>query len=124
MLKVKTKLDNDNYGGFGLFANQPIDKNEIVWQYDPRFTLTFSQDDIAVLPSFLQDWVNKYAYNFCNAETDDVFLDIDDSRFMNHADDPTTYYDSDTRSYRASRNIVCGEELTINYRDFCEEITF
>ena len=124
MLKVKTKLNNDNYGGFGLFADQDIVENDIVWQYNPRFTLTFTQEEIKTLSPFLQDWINKYAYNFCNAETDEVYLDIDDSRFMNHDDNPTTYYDPDTKSYRAKRNINSNEELTIDYRDFCEEIKF
>jgi SET domain-containing protein len=124
MLLVKTTLEKDEYGGIGLFSAQYIKKNNIVWQYDPRFTLTITKKDMESFSPLYKIWVDKYAYNFCDAESDDVFLDIDDSRFMNHSNEATTYYDAESRAYRAAIDIKVGTELTIDYRDFCEEINF
>jgi uncharacterized protein len=124
MLLVKTKLNNDAYGGIGLYSAQVIAKDAIVWQYDPRFTITLTKNEVDSFSTLYQNWVNKFAYNFCDADNDDVYLDIDDSRFMNHSTQPSTYYDAVARAYRASHRIMIGEELTIDYRDFCETIDF
>ena len=124
MLLVKTKLEKDSYGGIGLFTAQPIAKDDIVWQYDTRFTLTFTKNDINSLSPLYKVWIDKYAYKFCDSENDNVYLDIDDSRFMNHSNESTTYYDAKSRAYRATVDIKIGVELTVDYRDFCEEINF
>ena len=48
-------------------------------------------------------------------------LNLDDSRFMNHSDSPNTGQDPETGVTFALRNIKAGEELTIYYKDFCEQ---
>lgn len=63
----------------------------------------------------MHTFINMYAYR--SRETNQLILNLDLSRHMNHADQPTLVSDSDS-NYFAKADLPAGTELTCNYRDF------
>lgn len=119
MLRVKTKLGTSNIDGIGLFADQFIPKDTVVWEFNPIIDLKLREDEIAALAEGARQQVQKYSYR-------DEFTGLyifcgDDARFFNHADKPNcvdvTWGPFGGRTI-AERDIRPGEELTCNYSTF------
>jgi uncharacterized protein len=101
--------------GLGLFAKGDIKAGTIIWRYDPGLDVVLHE-----LPSnpVFRNFVLKYGYVPLEGEYRWV-LCIDDGRFMNHSDTPTTY---DTAEHTITvRDLPAGTELTSDYRTFCRE---
>lgn len=120
MLRVKTKLGVSKIegAGIGLFADEFIPKDTIIWEYtegiDQVYTEEFINNCIEPLSSFLK----KYCFKFCGL----YYLCVDNARFYNHSNNPNCYSSDfmfDQLGYtRALRDIEIGEELTDNYNEF------
>jgi SET domain-containing protein len=117
MLTKKTTLGQSTIHGIGLFAAEPIIKNEIVWQFQPGFDMELTPEQRATLPPLTQEWFQRYGYLDFHLEK--YMCCVDDARFMNHSDYANIHADYEKEKYgigRALRNIEPGEELTIDYR--------
>ena len=119
MLRVKTKLDPSSIDGIGLFADQLISKDTVVWEFNPLIDLRLSEDQIETLPEAARRQVQKYSYR---DEFSGLYIFCgDDARFFNHADEPNcvdvTWGPFGGRTI-AERDIEPGEELTCNYETF------
>ena len=119
MLCIKTKLKISKISGLGLFADQFIKKNTIVWRFDPSIDLLFSIENIEKLS--LHSKKQMYNYAFLDKTHRKYMLCGDDARFFNHSDNPNCD-DSLPDITIALRNIKVGEELTVNYNTFYEDI--
>lgn len=120
MLLVKTKIGPSKIHGIGVFANQFIPKETIIWKFIPGLDLKFTEDDILKMPEEVRDFFKKYSYRSLN--TGLYILCSDDSRFYNHSDDPNTRgIDLDETENEGAditiKNIQMGEEITYNYKD-------
>lgn len=120
MLLVETKIGPSNIHGTGIFANQFIPKDTLIWKFKPGFDLEIDMDRITILPEPAKKQFLKYAY--LNPQTNKYILCFDDARFFNHSDNPncidTSYPDSFGGIDIAARDIQMGEELTCNYKVF------
>ncbi|MBP7846391.1 MAG: SET domain-containing protein [Candidatus Pacebacteria bacterium] len=117
MLLVKTKLDKSEISGIGLFADEFIKEGTVVWEYNPKFDLLYSKEEIEHLPVAFQEQLHKYSY--LDKDYGKYLLCGDDARFFNHSDDPNCLDSvSDEDVTIAARDIQKGEELTCNYRVF------
>lgn len=135
---IKTFIAPDEYGGRGLFADQPIAKGDIVWRFEPHLTEIFSIDEykvrIAPGDQVARDLI-KYSYP-CEFFEDGVlqryiYNDIDNGKHMNHSSHANTgmiedpahphYADRDYLNI-ALRDIAPGEQLTYDYFSFVTDI--
>jgi SET domain-containing protein len=115
MLLVKTKLSPSKISGIGLFAEKFIPKLTIVWRNhtDSEMILTESQHD--QLSDYMKEIFGFHGY--FDKKTREWKLPLDNSRFMNHSDEPNLGQDEVGNNF-ALRDIHSGEELTCSYKEF------
>ncbi len=127
MLLVKTKVGPSAIEGVGLFADEFILKGTRYWELVPGFDHILTDEELAALPQPAREYWKHYAYK--SKDIGKWILCGDNTRFMNHsAKNPAvTNYDEKKNGERvafAARDIQPGEELTVDYRDFDEEVDF
>lgn len=121
MLEVSTTLAKSNIQGIGLFTNEKISKGKVVWRYNNITTISWSQEEWEAI----QNNIPLNAFN--NIERFSYFihnkwhLNLDDSRFMNHSSVSNLGYDRENNTCYALKDIEAGEELTIDYSEFCDK---
>ena len=114
MLIVDATAGESRIQGLGLIARTAIPKGTVIWVMNPRFDVEMTESEWRDLSPFAREQVKKYVY--INRVTGNYVLCSDDSRYMNHSDDPNTI--SDENVTRTIRDILPGEELTTDYREF------
>jgi uncharacterized protein len=126
MMLTKYKLDQDNWGGIGIYAAEPIKKNSVVYVYNESLIKIFSLSDVYAMSDVASDAILKYSYSGMGQHKLEgaVYYGMDDSRFMNHSAEPSLIYNESNQCYHAARDLIIGEELTCDYNDFCERGSF
>jgi SET domain-containing protein len=121
MLLKKTYIKESSIkgAGLGLFAAEPIKKGEVLWVCEEFSMLTWSQKEWDALPEVFRQWATTYVYK--HGWDGHYKLIVDDSRFLNHSDDPNTESYEDVH---ATRDIAKDEEILCDYREFCTEDWF
>jgi SET domain-containing protein len=117
MLRVKNKLDFSELHGLGVFADEPIKKGQMVIRFHRDFDLVFRDDEMEKLPKAMRDAIEYYGFR--NERLKVYTYNVDNERFMNHSEDPNLI--SGRQVVFALRDIAVGEELTMDYRTFCDE---
>jgi len=120
MLLVKTLAQPSKIHGIGLFANQKITKGTVIWKFDPRFDLVFSENEVEDMPEIQRNLI--YHFGYFSKELKKYVYSTEDARFINHSvnNNVDSVESSDgTEGYDvANKDIEIGDELTMNYRDF------
>lgn len=116
MMLVKTYLAPSAIEGLGVYAAEPIRKGQNCWRLDTAFDRLIPVSDVESAPAEMQAFLERYAYTYA---PDPAFLvlDVDDGRYMNHADEPNLDF-ADQVNGIAVRDIAAHEELTCDYRTF------
>lgn len=94
----KINLKETNRGK-SLFAIDNLVAGEIIFEFEKKFNKTRTRTSIQI---------DKGVHQECS-DPDAI------ENFLNHSCNPNGYIDFDDITYRASRNIKKGEELTFNY---------
>ena len=115
MLLVETEIMNSGIHGMGLFAKCDIRKGTKVWEFNPLFDIVVNEALVGELPEVARTFLKIYAYRAI--ETNELTLNLDSSRHMNHSDRPNLVPDS-MSTYYAAQDIPAGTELTCDYRVF------
>jgi hypothetical protein len=115
MLLVKTRIGPSPIHGIGLFAAEFIKAGTPIWVFHQGFDQKYEMSAIDSLPPSCRDQILNYGY--VNPRTGLLVLCMDDARFFNHSDDPTTCEtDAGEEGMTiASRDIQEGEEITYDY---------
>lgn len=119
MLCIKTKVNKSKIAGLGLFTDQFIRTGEIVWKFEPKLDRLYSKKDIEKFSQAAKDQFMNYA--FLDLHHKRYMLCGDDARFFNHSDTPNCD-DSQPDITYAIRDILRGEELTVDYKSFYANI--
>lgn len=114
MFIIKTKLDKSSISGIGLFANQFVAKNEIVWQITSISVLKIDSEHYTKLSILEKNFIEEKDYYWLD-ENRCYMIPIDDSRFVNHSNDPNII-EKDDGYYVALHDIHPNEEITIDYK--------
>jgi len=114
MLLVKTTLKESKISGIGLYSQQLIKKDEVVWRFNPNFDLRLPIEKILQLTEQQQCDFFRYAYKL--KLYDRYIYCIDNAKFMNHSDAANTT--STSYQCKAKRDIKPNEEITCNYAEF------
>ncbi len=117
---VRTRRQESDIHGTGLFAAEPIPAGTPAWRFTPGLDLTLHPETVGKLDEMPREWLITYAY--LDIRTGLYVLCADDARFMNHSNDPTVGGDCEQEPVFgldvALRDIDPGEELTCDYRTF------
>jgi uncharacterized protein len=119
MLTVRASVKPSGVQGLGLFAEQKIPKGTVVWKFNPKWDLLFSEEELNSMPEAQKEFLDTYAY--LSPLYNKYVLCADDARFMNHSsvkDNISTKEFEGDETGVANRDIEVGEELLINYRTF------
>ncbi len=116
----KYVLRGNSTAGYGIYASQPIPKNEIIFKGEERSQRIVTHSYIEKNWNIKEKEIfRRYAYPVSK----NVFLLWDDDPSgwapQNHSCDPNTEYIG--LNVVAIRNINKGEELTLNYASFLDE---
>jgi SET domain-containing protein len=114
MFLVKTKIGQSEIHGIGLFADQFIPANTLVFE-EGDFTIKFSIEKYNSLPEVQKHFLDVYSY----LRDGFYHLSLENDRFMNHSENPNTYEDG-PKTF-ALKDIQIGEELTCDYNVICED---
>lgn len=112
MLLVKTYLDKSPIHGIGVFAGETIRKDTKIWCFAVGFDRFYSRKQLAKLPKAAREFIQSHGYKWGR----EVLLSMDHDSYMNHSDNPNTYYRGGY--VVARRTIRKGTEITNDYRVF------
>jgi uncharacterized protein len=107
--------------GLGLFTQEDLRAGQLVMDADDRLLRVVTLAEIATYPVAMQAFFHRYGYPGMgvHAMTEALYYNLDDTRFINHADHPNLRYVPEDETYVAAVDIPAGTELTCDYADFC-----
>src|SRR5262245_26084252 len=112
MLLVDTTVGPSQIHGLGCFANEFIPQGKRVWVFDRRIDPLVYVAQLSKLPEAMQAFLNDKGFVATRRWRKCIVLCGDDSRYMNHSDEPNLIKNV------ANRDIDVGEELTCDYWSF------
>jgi len=118
MIRVSHHVGPSRFG-VGLIIDQDVRKGNLILDANSQFTYTYR---VADFPLDIQAMFQRYGYTGkppYQLTEGWVYYNADDSRFMNHSDDPSCLYSPLQQIYIASKDLIVGDELTCDYNDFC-----
>ena len=115
MFIVRTSLHSSAIHGIGVFADEPIKKGQIVWQFDPRMDILIPLEEKQRFPPAVQDYLSMLTYIEETSGRKMMVLCAANAKHVNHSDDPNLLDTPDGLREYAARDIAAGEELTCNY---------
>ena len=106
--------------GLGLFAAAPIPEGKLIIEYIGRRITTQQAREID------RKRANKYLFEIDGRWTIDGATRRNLARYVNHSCDPNTEAESNRGRlmYRAIKDIVAGEEITLDYGEEHMELYF
>lgn len=116
MMTVRCYLAPSAIEGLGVFSHEDLRKGQLVWRYDPALDLSVPKTSVEVMLPHVQEFMDRYSYED-PYNPDNVVLDADEGRFMNHSDTPNLDFSGKDFGY-ALWDIPAGTELTCNYAEF------
>ena len=117
MLQVKTYIDKSSIHGIGLFAEEFIPKGTIVWIMSD-LDMILEQEEFDKLPIIAQDYIRKHGD--WDIQMQKITMSFDNDKFINHSDKTNLRYNKN-QTTEANKDILKGEEITINYFEFDEQ---
>jgi SET domain-containing protein len=109
MLLIDTVAKQSAIHGLGCFANERVEKGELVWRFHRRIESVIMESALPKLPLATQAYFWHFAYLSTNWRGRCLVLCGDNARYMNHSGAPNLVQNA------ACRDIEIGEELTVDY---------
>lgn len=119
MLLVPTEIRSSSIHGIGLFAKEFIPKGVVIWRFDSRIDRVYGDEELKEMPQELREFIE--IYSCWHSSTGLWTMCCDNSRFMNHAENPNLVSTEGFDPVPSARDIQAGEELTINYKGICDD---
>ena len=114
MLLIPTEVRKSPIHGVGLFTLRPIPKGRTIWRFVEGLDLAIPQAKFTQLPFAVRAFFKTYAA----LDNGIYYVDLDNTRFMNHSTSPNVRTGRGKAPMFASRDIPKGAELLCNYRVF------
>ena len=128
MYLIKVTARDSDIQGKGVFADQEINKGEIVWKFVEGHDKSLTLDEYSILNHEDKNYMEKVAY----------LSAVSNQYIFPPEGDPALYTNHDAQNHNlsvvvdhtispepffiANRDIIVGEELTNNYHEFDEAI--
>ncbi|WP_133406754.1 SET domain-containing protein [Parashewanella tropica] len=114
MFNVKVSIAPSSIHGIGLFAEQSIQKGEVIYTEVPELDLHISKEQFTKLDKNEQFFIEHYG--FFNEVKGYWHLSHDNIRFCNHATQSNITW-KDNAYLIALKDIAQGEEIVQDYRE-------
>lgn len=115
---IETTLHEVPGKGVGLFTAEDIVQGQLIYKDDLAFDRLIPAKILETYPKPLIEFVQEHAAYY--KDQDAYYLCCDNARFWNHSDTPNTKYSKETGEVIALETISKGQELTSDYREFCD----
>jgi SET domain-containing protein len=102
--------------GVGIFTAEALAAGTLIWRLDPKLDRMLSKEELASLSPVGREFAERYGYPYPH-DPDQLIIELDNGRFMNHATAPNTDFTNPDAGY-TRHAIAAGEELTCNYSEF------
>lgn len=119
MFYFRTKLKQSPNHGIGIYADEDIPKDALIWNPSPALSLHWSEEEFNNLPEDDKRVIAHYGY--FHKEHKIWHLAADDSRYVNHSKTPTSTVSDDSWGLKAITDLKQGDEITQDYNDFENE---
>ena len=116
MLLIKTYLAESPNKGLGLFAEEFIPKNTIIWQFAEGFDIKVHKEKYKTLTDIQKKFVDTFFWK----NNDYLYSSCDHSIFQNHSNNPNSI-ELDEDKMIAARDIYPNEEILVCYEDFDDD---
>jgi SET domain-containing protein len=114
MIVPRTSVRPSSISGLGLFAEEPIPAGSVVWMHHDAVDIRLDEGKWTDLPDHVRNRLLRHSW-VCR-QTGIRWGSLDDDHRMNHSDDPNT--ECIGAIVVASRDILPGDEITADYREF------
>ena len=114
MFIIDTYLDKSAIQGVGVFSKENIKKGRKIKEVRPEFEIRFNKTNLPRMSLALANFIQTHAHE---ENENEYCLGIDNEKYLNHSDNPTV----DEEGY-ALKNIAIGDEITIDYNNFDDNI--
>ena len=114
MFLIDTYLDKSKIQGIDVFSKENITKGKKIKEVRPEFEIRFNKTNLPRMPLALANFIQTHAHE---ENENEYCLGIDNEKYLNHSNNPTVDEDG-----IALKNIKIGDEITIDYRDFDDNI--
>jgi len=115
MFGVRTSLRPSPIHGIGVFAEEPIKKDRLVWKFDTRHDLRIPVAELPSLPAMAREHIRIRAYAEMVAGQKVMTLCADNSQNINQSSYPNLLGSEDGLQELVAWDIAAGGELTCNY---------
>lgn len=118
MIHITYTLGKSDKHGIGLFANQDIQKGQVIYTASPLLDMNITQEQFDSLDE--REKQEILWWGFFDEPSQKWHVDFDVSKFINHSYEATLTQDTeyDEAYLVATRDVKAGEELTHNYLEF------
>jgi SET domain-containing protein len=121
VLNSKIEVRGSAIAGHGLYAKEPIEAGEMVWQAEEDEETRYYRR-IEEIRTWTEEQQRTF-FNFAYQVSEGVYSGVppgevsDNSEYMNHSCDGNCWWEGDKRMV-AMRRIEAGEEVTADYATF------
>jgi SET domain-containing protein len=116
LYKTEIRTATNPKMGLGLFAKEFIPKNSVVWQFVDGIDIKISIEKLKTLNDAQKEYFYKYGWVEKDQENF-YYSSADLTNFMNHSYTPSI--GSEEGFSIALKDISDGEEIFIDYSEFC-----
>jgi SET domain-containing protein len=116
MLLVETYIAESPGKGMGLFSENFIPKDTVIWQFVEGFDIKVHQEKYETLTNVQKNFIDTYFWK----EGDYLYSSCDNSNFQNHSNNPNSI-GLDEDKMVAARDIFPNEEILVNYESFDDD---
>ena len=111
--KVEVKNSKNPKMGLGLFANEIIKSDTIVWEFIEGLDIRIDEDTLNKLNDTQREFFRKYGWK---EDDGNYYSSCDLTNFINHSSTPNLICVGEM--IKTNKDIEIGEELFINYEEF------
>ena len=116
MFLINTYLDKSKIQGVGVFSIEDIKKGHKIQEERSNFQMEFDKNNLPSMPLAFANFLETHSYQKY-LHPDMLILQLDNSKYINHSKNPNLNHDG-----FAIKDINIGDEITIDYRDFGDNI--
>ncbi len=110
--------------GVGVFTRTNIEKGQLIWRFDERFDLIFTEEEWNTIPFDVRNELEIHAWR--SVIDGPIYYESTAGRFINHSRSPNTDFTREGLGFARER-IPENTELTSDYREFmadCSHLDF
>lgn len=118
---IRLGLSKIPEAGIGVIAIMDIPKDDYIFWPDDDELIWIEEEKLLGLPEPIKQMYTDFCVKNRNSYGCPVnFNKLTPAWYLNHSEEPNVYSDEDYR-FRASRDIIAGEELTSDYSTYSDD---